>query len=144
MSVQVRGQGSSQSQAMRRDRTLQGSGCRPPYVSEWNKESILALLEATRFTDAEMARRAKVDPKTVQRWRRTGCTPHRSVQRELDRVLGEVTQNELVRFCALTGLAPIQEEDPDAPWQDYRSELARLTEALEKFVAASGVLGPVS
>lgn len=131
-------------QVLTRDRTLPKFGCRPPYVPEWDQGLILALMQATRFTNDELARRAKVDPKTVQRWRRTGGTPHRSVQRELDRVLGEISQNELVRFCALTGLAPIQEEDPDAPWQDYRADLGRLTEALEKFVAASGVSGQAS
>ncbi|OYO09382.1 hypothetical protein BI335_18810 [Enemella evansiae] len=127
-------QGSSESQRMLRERQPATGRYQAPVVERWTPELVTAFMRASRLTKEEVAKRAEVHPKTVERWQLMAARkPFPRHQRVLDALLSEASEAVQVRFCQFAGLRPVRQvEAPGSEWEDCRAELARLSEVLDR------------
>lgn len=137
-------QGSSESQKMLRERQPATGRYQAPIVERWTPELVAAFMQAARLSKEEVAKRAEVHPRTVERWQLFAARkPFPRHQRVLDELLSESSEAVQVRFCQLAGLRPVRQiEAPGSEWEDCRAELARLSEVLDRLTGSLEAIHP--
>lgn len=134
-------QTSNASQQMMRERESSSARYEAPMVEQWTPTLISSLMRACRLSNDEVARRAEVHPKTVERWQmQAQRIPHPRHQRILDELLAGAPEAAQIRFCRLAGLRPVREvRAPGAEWEDCRAELGRLSTVLDELAGRLGL-----